>query len=219
MDKELFLRISSTLVLLPIIFFLILKGENYFLFLIILCFIIATYEWYNMIKSKIFFYSGLLFLILSFYSAFIIRNDFQGDYIYFIIIISICICSDVGGYIFGKVIKGPKLIKISPNKTIAGVVGAYVISTIFVLLILNNFFNIYQIQSIKNLLIFTFIVSTVSQIGDIIISNFKRISKIKDTGKIIPGHGGILDRIDGMIFVFPVSCLLLLSDFNLGFTV
>ena len=118
----------------------------------------------------------------------------------------ICISTDIGGYIFGKVFKGPKLTKISPNKTYAGTIGGYLFSIISV----NIFFKISYFFTIgpeitTDIFIYILLISTVSQLGDIIISYFKRLSKIKDTGKIIPGHGGLLDRIDGMIFAFPFS--------------
>ena len=70
-----------------------------------------------------------------------------------------------------------------------------------------NYFNVFQ------LIFFILIISLVSQIGDIIISYYKRAANIKDTGNLIPGHGGLLDRIDGMLFVFPVSYFFMLTNF------
>jgi phosphatidate cytidylyltransferase len=119
----------------------------------------------------------------------------------FLFVTSICILTDIGGYIFGKLIKGPKLTKFSPNKTYAGMFGGYLLSFISIIFISFANFNYNGL----NIFIFILIISTVSQLGDIFISYFKRLSKIKDTGKIIPGHGGILDRVDGMIFAFPVA--------------
>ena len=124
-------------------------------------------------------------------------------------ILLICIFTDIGGYVFGKIFKGPKLTKISPNKTYSGMFGGYFLSVIFMSLFFTNlellFENVEVIEqgATLNNFIFTIIISTASQFGDIIISYFKRLSKIKDTGKLIPGHGGILDRIDGMLFAFP----------------
>tara|TARA_Y100000996_G_scaffold247113_1_gene194270 strand:- start:135 stop:548 length:414 start_codon:yes stop_codon:yes gene_type:complete len=131
-------------------------------------------------------------------------------------ILAICIFTDIGGYIFGKLFKGPKLTKISPNKTYSGMFGGYFLSIIFMSLFFINlefFFDNTNIEVIgKELTLNNFIliilISTASQFGDIIVSYFKRLSKIKDTGKIIPGHGGLLDRIDGMIFAFPISYLI-----------
>jgi phosphatidate cytidylyltransferase len=116
----------------------------------------------------------------------------------------------VGGYFFGKIFKGPKLIKISPNKTYSGMVGGYLLSLISLVISMN--YLVYPTTPIQ-LFILTFIISTVSQIGDIIVSYFKRLSKIKDTGKILPGHGGLLDRIDGMIFAFPFVFLINLTGY------
>ena len=131
-------------------------------------------------------------------------------YLFFYFILITSISTDIGGYIFGKIFKGPKLTKISPKKTYSGVLGGYILSLIIVSIFLNysNFIT-------KNIFTFSFsniflilIISSISQVGDLIVSYFKRLSKIKDTGRLIPGHGGILDRIDGMIFAFPFYFLL-----------
>tara|TARA_Y100000590_G_C15725543_1_gene1015122 strand:- start:3159 stop:3509 length:351 start_codon:yes stop_codon:yes gene_type:complete len=112
----------------------------------------------------------------------------------------------MGGFIFGKIFKGPKLTKISPNKTYAGMIGSYLLSIIVILLYENKFeFN--NMNNIE-LPIVVLLISSVSQLGDIIISYFKRNSNIKNTGNIIPGHGGLLDRIDGMIFAIPFTFLI-----------
>jgi phosphatidate cytidylyltransferase len=120
----------------------------------------------------------------------------------------ICASTDIGGYIFGKIFKGPKLTKISPKKTYSGVIGGYLLSIIFY----YSFINLqYGNEINSNDLVFILLISTISQLGDITISYFKRLSKIKDTGKILPGHGGLLDRVDGMIFAFPFSYAIILS--------
>ena len=138
------------------------------------------------------------------------RNE--SDLSYFLLILLTCIATDVGGYIFGKLLKGPKLTKISPNKTYSGVLGGFVLSIILMKLYLNNlsFFSLDEINSeIELKIIFIVLsVSFISQIGDLIISFFKRKLKIKNTGKVIPGHGGLLDRVDGMIFAFPYALIL-----------
>ena len=120
-----------------------------------------------------------------------------------------------GGYIFGKLFKGPKLTKISPKKTYSGMVGGFIFPLLFSLIYLkfSNKFDFKLGIDVNLYLINVFLISGISQIGDITISYFKRLSKVKDTGKIIPGHGGILDRIDGMIFAFPFAFILL--KFNL----
>ena len=202
-NKELQKRIFSSLILVPITFFFIIKGSFLFTFFILICFLITSYEWHKMSQKKPYYLLGLLFLVLSFYSAYVIRTDSNSSLEYFIIILLICISTDIGGYIFGKLFKGPKLTKISPKKTYSGVIGGYLLSIIFLNLFFNSSYYLYPQEMTSNIFLLILLISTVSQLGDIIISYFKRLSKIKDTGKIIPGHGGMLDRIDGMIFAFP----------------
>ncbi len=208
-NKELSKRILSSLILIPITLFFIMEGSFLFNFLILICLLISLYEWHKMSSKKSYYLLGLFFIFVSFYSAYKIRTSVIDSYEYFIIILLICISTDIGGYIFGKFFKGPKLTRISPKKTYSGVVGGYLLSIISLSLVLssNNFF-ITSIEITYDTLIFIMLISTVSQLGDIIISYFKRLSKIKDTGKIIPGHGGLLDRIDGMIFAYPFSYLI-----------
>ena len=216
MSKELQKRILSSFVLIPTALFFIIKGTYFFNFFILICLFVSIYEWHNMSKKKEHKILGIIFLILSFYSAYYFRNEFYGDYLYFIMIIFICVFTDIGGYIFGNFFKGPKLTKISPKKTYSGVIGGYLFSIIFMALFFSYLDDISEITNIKatakelslNNFILTIFISTVSQLGDIFVSYFKRKSKIKDTGKIIPGHGGLLDRIDGMIFAFPAAYLI-----------
>ena len=158
-----------------------------------------------MSNKKPYYLPGLLFLILSFYSVYVIRANDDNNLEFFLYILIVCVSTDIGGYIFGKVFKGPKLTKISPKKTYSGVIGGYLMSIIiYYLFITLNYGN--EINS--NDFIFVLLISTISQLGDITISYFKRLSKIKDTGKILPGHGGLLDRIDGMIFAFPAAYII-----------
>ena len=208
MRNELIKRIITSILLLPTIIFLIIKGSFYFSTLISLSFILSVYEWRKMKISIVKKIIGIIFLFFSFYSMYKMRIDLNNDYLIILFIMFICISTDIGGYIFGKTFKGPKLTRISPNKTYSGLIGSYILSYITFFIFVN--FN--EINSSFNLMIFIFIISSVSQLGDITISYFKRLSKIKDTGKIIPGHGGILDRIDGMIFAFPVSYIILLNE-------
>ena len=125
-----------------------------------------------------------------------------------------CILTDTGGFIFGKIFKGPKLTKYSPNKTYSGLLGSFILSLF--LIPLNIFFNLIEKNTYIELTFFILIVSGASQMGDIFISYFKRISNIKDTGNLIPGHGGLLDRIDGMLFAFPIAYLLIYFNFFLN---
>ena len=204
-NKELQKRILSSFLLIPIAFFFIIKGSFFFNFFIATCFLITSYEWHMMSKKKIYNLFGFIFLIFSFYSAYFIRNNLDHSLLVFLSIIIICISTDIGGYVFGKLFKGPKLTKISPKKTYAGVFGGYFLSIIFTNILTNSseLFTNQNLNFGRDEFIFVLVISTVSQVGDIIISYFKRLSKIKDTGKLIPGHGGILDRIDGIIFAFP----------------
>jgi len=202
--NELQKRILSSIILLPLVIYFILAGSFYLIFLTSICFVITVYEWNKMIKKREFKFFGSLFLIFSFYSFYQISINY-----YWIFVLLICVSTDVGGYVFGKILKGPKLTKISPNKTYSGVLGSYLFSLIF----LSFFLNWINLKTNIEWLIVTIIISTVCQIGDIFISFFKRLSKIKDTGNIIPGHGGLLDRIDGMIFAFPTFYLILLTNY------
>ena len=203
-NNELQKRILSSIILLPLAYYFILAGSFYLIFFTIICFFVSIYEWNKMVKKIEFKVFGTLFLIFSFYTFY---ETTSTDLWIFVLLV--CVSTDIGGYIFGKLFKGPKLTKISPNKTFSGMIGGYLLS----LIVLKFFFNFYNSSVNEEWFIVTILISTVSQIGDIIISYFKRLSKIKDTGKIIPGHGGLLDRIDGMIFAFPIFYLILLTDF------
>ena len=212
MDKELFKRILSSIVLIPVVIFFIVKGSLLFLLLIAICFVIVIYEWNKLSKKKPYNILGITFILLSFFSIYKLRNDFNNDYFYFLFVITICVTTDIGGYVFGKLVKGPKLTKISPNKTYSGAIGGYFLSIVSSIFLLNNKNLNTQIEINLDIFIFVFLISTISQIGDILISYFKRLSKIKDTGNIIPGHGGLLDRVDGMIFAFPFAYIIILIN-------
>lgn len=192
--SDLVKRILSSIILLPLVFYSIFMGSFYLIFLIVICFFIASYEWHKMVRHKMYRIIGYIFLILSFYSFYELSIEK-----FIIIPLFICISTDIGGYVFGKIFRGPKLTKISPNKTYSGMVGSYFLS-ILSIIIYSDYIN----QPLTLLLfIIVIFISTISQIGDIVVSCFKRLSKIKNTGTIIPGHGGILDRIDGMLFAIP----------------
>tara|TARA_Y100000591_G_scaffold295338_1_gene284562 strand:+ start:1251 stop:1898 length:648 start_codon:yes stop_codon:yes gene_type:complete len=210
MKNEFEKRFLSSIILVPLSFFFIIKGSFLFNFFLAVCFIVTSYEWHMMSKKKNYLIPGYLFLIFTFYCTYNLRNHFGNESLsYFLLIIIICISTDIGGYFFGKTFKGPKLTKISPNKTYSGMLGGYFVSIVTVnLFFYYTFFENFEIFTFK-ILIIVLLLSSISQIGDITISYFKRLSKIKNTGNIIPGHGGLLDRIDGMIFVFPFSYLIL----------
>jgi len=206
MIKEFEKRLITSFILIPISIFFIFKGSIFFIFFLSILFLASSYEWSLMNKKKnLLKFLGIIFLFFSFYSASSLRDTLGLEF--FLFIICICIFTDIGGYVFGKFLKGPKLTKISPNKTYAGVAGGFILSLITGLIFLkiseDNLFNNYKIK----FLIFTFLISLISQIGDLIISYFKRKAKVKDTGKFLPGHGGFLDRVDGLIFVIPIIYL------------
>ena len=193
-------RIFSSLILLFFLFFFLNTQGLLFFLLLIIIFVQSTIEWFSLVKNTYLKISGFVFLFLSFYSFYVLKeNDL--NLLYFVILITAG--SDIGGYMFGKILKGPKLISISPNKTYSGSVGSFILSLTFIYFffeILNLNLFMQKTFDFKYALI-TIFLSLISQIGDLIISYFKRKSGLKNTGKIIPGHGGLLDRLDGIIFV------------------
>ena len=209
MIKEFEKRLLSSLILIPIAIFFIIQGSVFFTFFLSILFLATSYEWLKMSKkNSLLKILGIIFLLFSFYAAYKIREG--ENFKLFLFIVIICISTDIGGYIFGKIFKGPKLTKISPKKTYAGVIGSFLLSLITGLTFIHYFAKDPTTLKTEGLPILLIIlsISFVSQIGDLIISYFKRKSKLKDTGKIIPGHGGLLDRIDGLIFVFPALLIL-----------
>jgi phosphatidate cytidylyltransferase len=197
-------RILSSIILLPIALYFMLMGSFYLIFLIIICFFVSSFEWNKMTKKSNYKLSGFIFLFFSFFSFYQLAIDST-----ILIPFFICVSTDIGGYIFGKVFQGPKLTKISPNKTYAGMIGGYFLSILFISL----YFDYINQNVTITLFVATILISSVSQIGDIIISYFKRLSKVKNTGNLIPGHGGLLDRIDGMVFAFPIYYLIHLTGY------
>ena len=216
--SEFYKRILSSLLLLPLTFFFIYKGNFIFILCILIIFIISLYEWFKLSLNKSIFIIGFIFLIFSFFSLYKIRfiniNDNINIFTIFFILI-VCISTDIGGYIFGKLINGPKLTKYSPNKTYAGSIGGILLSIILSQIYINkfNYLISIKIEFSYSLYFFVLMISIISQLGDITISVLKRKKNLKDTGKLIPGHGGLLDRVDGMIFVFPLVYLLNLYNF------
>ena len=188
----------------------------YEIILVLSLFIISSiliYEFSNILKNifkrnkkNLFtFLSLFIFYICLFISQiyFFLSGEFENKQIIFLFILSICIFTDIGGYTFGKIFKGKKLTSISPNKTYAGMIGSFICSLLICIL-----FVIYLNFSI-HLIFFTLIISLVSQSGDLFISYYKRRAKIKNTGNLIPGHGGLLDRIDGSIFALPIGFIII----------
>ena len=213
MEQETIKRILSSIIIIPIALFFIIKGSVYFVFFLITFFLITSYEWFRMSKNKAHTFLGILFLLFTFYSAYLFRGTDNYDLFVFLFVITICVATDIGGYVLGKLFKGPKLAKVSPNKTYSGMIGSFLLSIIFANLYLKGSLELIWISSPFTdndtlLLMQIFLISSVSQFGDLFISYFKRLSKIKNTGKILPGHGGLLDRVDGLIFAVPFAYLL-----------
>ena len=216
--KELQKRILSSIVILPIVLFFIFQGTLFFGFFLSIFFLASSYEWIKMNKLYVLKIIGVCYLFFAFVFAYLLREKFTIGL--FILVLIICIFTDLGGYIFGKFFKGPKLIKISPKKTYAGALGGFILSLVAALIYskytltgattYGNLSTWTGIALNKIYLIFILVISLISQIGDLIISYFKRLSKVKDTGNLLPGHGGLLDRLDGIVFAIPFSYLLLI---------
>ena len=213
MKSEFIKRLLSSIILIPVALFFIIKGTFFFNFFMIIFLIVAAYEWSGLSKNKTYKIPGFIFLIVSIYFTILLRGNSNFELYIFLVTILICVSTDIGGYIFGKFFKGPKINKtISPNKTFSGSIGGYLLSIISVYFFSQNSSLInsnIQADLGKDEFIFILLISTISQIGDFIISFFKRKSKIKNTGFIIPGHGGLLDRIDGMLFAIPFAYIYL----------
>lgn len=211
MKVEIKKRLLSSIILLPLSFFCIIKGSFFFIFFLSICFILSIYEWLKISSNNLFKFLGCIYIFFAFYTVFTLRNsDFLFGLNYFIFILTISISTDIGGFLFGKILGGPKITRISPNKTYSGFFGSFILSYAFIFIIYGlNFLEIEFISDFNlTLYLYIFIISFIHQIGDLIVSYFKRLSNVKDSGKIIPGHGGILDRIDGMLFSFPTAFLI-----------
>ena len=147
---------------------------------------------------SLFYLSGLVYLIFA------IESEYSNFKIYLLYSVLIAILSDIGGLVCGKIFKGKKLTKISPNKTISGSIGSFIFST----LLIPFFYKTHIDQNLLNILLITIIISATSQLGDLFLSFLKRKAKVKDTSDLLPGHGGVLDRIDGIIFAIPLGIFL-----------
>ncbi|MDB9740686.1 phosphatidate cytidylyltransferase [Candidatus Pelagibacter ubique] len=162
----------------------------------------------NVLKDKFFRFSyktlSLIYLSALVYLIFTIESENSNLKIYLLYSVLVAILSDIGGLVCGKIFKGKKLTKISPNKTISGSIGSFMLS----ILLIPFFYKVQIDQSLVNFFLITIIISLTSQLGDLFISLLKRKAKVKDTSDLLPGHGGVLDRIDGIIFAIPLGIFL-----------
>jgi len=216
MNSELKKRTFTSIILI----FLLTLMYLYSFIMITALIVIATIIWIefyaliskiikkNKLKDKFlrFFYKAisLLYLSLIVYFIFVIESFYPNQKIYLLYAILVAILSDIGGLIIGKTFKGKKLTKISPNKTISGSVGSFVFSIILIPFFYEDLIEF----NFLIIIIITLIISFISQTGDLFISYMKRIAKVKNTSDMLPGHGGFLDRVDGIIFAIPIGLIL-----------
>ena len=198
-------RLFTSIILLSLI--LLIFSYNlalvYFLIIFGVLSILEFIQLIKKIKLKIisqifinFIFISYIFIFTVLFFSFVNLSNLK--ILLFILLLG-CVASDIGGFIFGKIIKGPKLTRISPNKTYAGVAGSFVLSILLIFLLFNYYMQIFS----YNILVVAVVTSIFCQLGDLFFSFLKRKAKLKDTGKIIPGHGGVLDRLDGILLGIP----------------
>ena len=214
-------RILTSVILSTILFVCLFINKFLWLYLLVITGIISFKEFNNLIqknlkkkKERYFYiiYSLSPIYVYLFFIAYYFNNN---DPFSLLFAILICVFSDTGGYIVGKFVGGRKLTNISPNKTISGSIGSFIFS-LFPLIIFWLFFKEIDLnfvvdnmqKNISQLIFMSLFLSLICQLGDLFISYFKRKAKVKDTGSILPGHGGLLDRIDGLIFVIPAAFMI-----------
>ncbi len=213
MSRNLIKRIFTSIVLIILLFLIMINNLALGAVLMILG-TFSLLEFFN-ISLKIFkkkrlkqLLSNLIFTIyiFSFCSYFFALSFFLHLKIILFVILITCVASDIGGFVFGKIFKGPKLTKVSPNKTISGSIGSILFSSSVISL------SIYFVTESFDpyILIIGILVSISCQIGDLFFSFLKRKSSIKDSGNFLPGHGGVLDRVDGLLLGIPIGFLILL---------
>ena len=193
-------RFVVSLLAFPLIYILLYQ-KLLFNLLILIVFLFCLYEWNKIFKKKnSIFFLGLFILLVFLFSLIRIYN-FEDFNLKFLWLILITWLTDIGGYIFGKLFGGPKLVKISPNKTWAGALGSLILSQLaFLIFFLDNSYKF----NVAIIFIQIFL-SIVGQIGDILMSYIKRKNNKKDTSNFIPGHGGFLDRVDGLIWIIIIG--------------
>ena len=223
MFSNLFKRIITSLILITMLFIGLYYNDFSWKALITIFLIVCFYEFFNLLNkiytNKLFIIILILFtgiyLYIFYFILIRIKIEFGEEAI--LVLLLSCFFSDIGGYIIGKLVGGPKLTNLSPNKTISGSVGSIfftVVGTSLFLFFLNKMDkNQITFEISLKIFIWLILMSIYCQIGDLFVSYLKRRAKVKDTGNILPGHGGILDRVDGIIFAIPLG---ILSYFLLG---
>ena len=211
MKNELFKRSFTSIILLTVFFFCLFTSQTTWTSLLIFFTVICFYEFYNLLR-KIFKINLIFIICISLIAIYLyyfqlsltkIRMEYNENII--LILLSVCIFSDIGGYIVGKSIGGPKLTTISPNKTISGAIGSIILAVIGTFAV-NILLDVLDQRKIITY-IWIIAMSIFCQIGDLFISFLKRKAKVKDTGSILPGHGGILDRVDGLLIAIPLGII------------
>ena len=215
MKSELLKRSISSLFLMSLVLLSALVNDYFFLSMLFIVVILSWIEWIKVIEKirlkKLYRVIHIVLFLIYLLIAFIVCfNVFVIDKYFFLTILMICVFSDVGGYLFGKTFGGKKLTKISPNKTISGSIGSFILSYVGFFVIYLYFGDLLFVRlQIEALVFIPFFISLICQLGDLFISYFKRKAKIKNTGNLIPGHGGLLDRIDGSIFALPIGFIII----------
>ena len=216
MTKELLLRFLTSLVLLLVLFYAMVFSGIYLMLLLILFYFLAAYEIIKNTNNILFIFFANILLLLSFYSFYYLRGNSDYSLIILFWILITTFLSDTGGFLFGKFFGGKKLTKLSPNKTYSGSVGSFILSCSSLPLL--NFLQTLWLSNLivdfleLNFLAFTVGISLICQLGDLSVSFCKRKINIKNTSNMLPGHGWVLDRIDGLIFVLIFSLLLKLFE-------
>ena len=210
--QELINRVLTSLAVFPILVYCTYISGNYLIVLLLGIYSISFYEIIKNTKSVFFNFTSNLVLILAFFSFYSLRGSTNESLIILYWILASTFLSDIGGYVFGKTFKGKKLTKISPNKTYSGSLGSVILSLLSIPLIsfAQQFFFVEELINFSQFkfYILAVIISFICQLGDLYVSFLKRRLKIKNTGNFFPGHGGVLDRIDGLIFVLIFNFLL-----------
>ena len=212
MMNELIKRVLTSVFLVNILFFCLYYSGFYLLTFFTLLYLISNYELIKNTKNLLFLLISNFFIIFALFSFYTLRGDSSTSLLLICWILSATFLSDIGGYFFGKTFKGKKLTKISPNKTYSGSIGSVFLSTtslIFLELIQKFLFeeNLINFYEFKYFFI-TILISIVCQLGDLYVSFWKRKIKIKNISNLLPGHGGVLDRVDGLIFVL-IFCFII----------